>query len=99
MSSGADCQFYEKAPSKWYYDLQQYPYGETEEYDTRGPFVTFRAAERHLDRNHQNPGSFCRTALPGCKHDLSRLLKSRYEDFTHSCDRCGEHIKVEADGD
>ena len=57
-SSGADCFFYEKEPGKWFYKIQQYPYGETEDYDTKGPFHSQEAALAHLDRHYQNPGAF-----------------------------------------
>lgn len=58
MSTGADCYFYEKTPREWYYDLQEYPYGATEDYETYGPFATFRDARAHLHRNHANPGGY-----------------------------------------
>jgi len=58
MSTGADCQFEEREPSVWYYKMQRYPYGETEEYDKHGPFYSFRAAEKHLDKRYANPGAY-----------------------------------------
>lgn len=85
MSTGADCRFVEKTAGNWYYELQQWPYGSNPDYDTFGPFLTFRAAMNHLDRNHANPGGFSLAALPGCKHDLLRGGWSSLE-----CDRCGD---------
>lgn len=62
MSTGADCRFVEKQPGQWYYELQCYPYGETDEYDTEGPFPTFDAADEHLHNHHANPGGH--TTIP-----------------------------------
>ncbi len=89
MSTGANCTFVEKAKGKWYYELQQYPYGACEEYDTYGPYPTFKAAYTHLSRNHANPGGYSVSALPGCPHDM---LVDGYEKGDKSCDRCGKHI-------
>jgi hypothetical protein len=61
MSTGADCRFEEREPGRWWYAIQQYPYGETEDYDTHGPFVGQEAAERHLDANYGNPGGWSET--------------------------------------
>ena len=58
MSTNADCTFYEKKPGEWWYRLQCYPYGESEEYDTFGPFKTFDIAHDHLSDNHANPGGY-----------------------------------------
>lgn len=58
MSTGADCYFIEPEPDKWYYKIQQYPYGATEEYDTEGPFSTLDKAEKHLQMNYANPGGW-----------------------------------------
>jgi hypothetical protein len=92
MSTGADCRFYEKTPGQWFYDLQQWPYGESTNYDTSGPFGTFREAYKHLHDNNANPGGFFVSPLPGCKHDL---LTERKFDHDVSCDRCGEHLSAE----
>lgn len=91
MSTGLDCRIYEKTAGKWFYDLETYHRGE---YDTEGPFPTYKAATDHLHRNHANPGGYSVTALPGCKHDLARPVEHRLpgENYTHSCDRCGGHI-------
>jgi hypothetical protein len=58
MSTGADCRIVEKEPGKWYYELQRWPYGETPDYDTYGPFESEDEAIGHLDRNHANPGGY-----------------------------------------
>jgi hypothetical protein len=94
MSSGADCSFYEKKDG-WYYDIQQYPYGANEDYNTHGPFTTFRKADKHLGRNYANPGGYTTTPLPGCKHDLARPMSHPYNGWTHNCDRCGASFKKE----
>lgn len=57
MSSGADCSIYETKDG-WFYRLQQWPYGENPNYDTYGPFKTFKEADNHLSSHHQNPGAF-----------------------------------------
>ena len=56
MSTGADCQIIEKKPGQWYYKLQCYPYGATEEYHESGPFRSEEAAEDHLHQHNANPG-------------------------------------------
>lgn len=93
MSTGADCCFYEQEPQTWFYRLQRWPYGETEDYDTFGPFLTFDAAKNHLDRNHANPGGYSVRALPGCPHDRLRCREFTFgNEPTHECLRCGEHL-------
>jgi len=94
MSTGADCRFYEKKPGKWYYDLQEWPYGENPDYETFGPFSTFRDAHQHLGDYHPNPGGFAIDPLPGCPHDIKQKL-SWPAGFTHECDRCGAHLTIE----
>lgn len=91
MSTGADCHVYEKEAGKWYYDLQRWPYGESQDYDTEGPFATYREATDHLHKHHANPGGYGITRLPGCKHDL--LSKSALGEAM--CDRCGAFPKSE----
>lgn len=81
MSTGADCHFYQKKDGKWFYEIQEYPYGEMEDYEKNGPFSSFRAAVRHLDSHHANPGGYSVSPLPGCKHSAR----------THGeCDSCGD---------
>ena len=58
MSTGADCLIYEKEPNKWFYNLQRWPYGETPDYDTYGPFKSQEEAENHISDNHANPGGW-----------------------------------------
>lgn len=94
MSTGANCRYYEKTPGKWFYDLQEYPYGKTEDHDTQGPFSSFAAAYTHLHANNANPGGYNRIPLPGCKHDL--LTAHPYEPGRASCERCGDHLAPEA---
>lgn len=57
MSTGADCVFEEREPGRWWYRIQRWPYGESEEYDEHGPF-TARGAREHLDSNYGNPGGY-----------------------------------------
>ena len=58
MSTGANCTFTEKKPNEWYYEIQQWPYGEWPEYDKHGPFDSFEAADKHLSKHYANPGSY-----------------------------------------
>ena len=57
MSSGADCQFIEVQPGRWRVRLQEWPYGDTEEYIEMGPFGSYSLAVDALN-NHQNPGGW-----------------------------------------
>jgi hypothetical protein len=57
MSTGADCQFVQRQDG-WYLLLQRYPYGETEDYDTYGPFPTQPIALKYLDEHFANPGGY-----------------------------------------
>lgn len=68
MSTGADCHIEEREPGKWYYKIQQYPYGATEDYDKHGPFSSFGAVQKHMDRHYANPGGYSVTCLtPQCE--------------------------------
>lgn len=58
MSTGADCSFIEIQPGIWKYKIQCWPYGDWDEYDTNGPFNSFRVALAHLDSNYANPGGW-----------------------------------------
>ena len=58
MSTGAECGFKQADDGTWTYWLQDWPYGETPEGQTYGPFRTFRIAEQHLSDNHANPGGY-----------------------------------------
>lgn len=58
MSTGADCALEEREPGRWWYRIQQYPYGETEEYAEHGPFSSASAAERDLRSRYANPGGW-----------------------------------------
>jgi hypothetical protein len=95
MSTGAECRIYEKTKGKWYYDLQCYPYGETDQYDTFGPFSHYAAAIQHLDKHHANPGGHSIDALPGCPHDMTRkpdMWMSGDDEHLLECDRCGGSV-------
>ena len=58
MSVNADCRFVEFAPGRWKYAYQKWPYGETEEYDVRGPFSSFVKAREDMDSRYPNPGGW-----------------------------------------
>lgn len=68
MSSGGDCGFTENPDNTWTYRLQLYPYGDTEEYETFGPFRSFAVAHKDLYDNHQNPGGYSIATQPEGKH-------------------------------
>jgi len=88
MSTGANCVFIEQKQGEWIYKLQCYPYGSNDDYDTFGPFTTFKQANKHLEDHHANPGGYSiHTTFP-CKHDLI-TLHPNYEHMAKSCDRCG----------
>ena len=86
MSTGAECRFYEEKPGRWFYKLQCWPYGATEDYDTFGPFSHFKAAYTHLHDNHANPGGYSVCAMEGCPHDMMR----DEDGPCLYCDRCGD---------
>jgi hypothetical protein len=90
MSTGADCDFDFKKGYGYSYRIQRWPYGEWPEYDTHGPFKTYRAAREHLDRHYANPGGWSGPpANPDCAHrwepDLWQIDGKKYE----RCDDCG----------
>lgn len=58
MSTGADCTIEEVEPGQWYYQIQLYPYGDSEDYASHGPFPTEDAALKHLDSHYANPGAY-----------------------------------------
>ena len=65
MSTGLNCEFIEPVENRWYYVLEDWgsPKGawDWREYATAyGPFGSFEEARSHLDRNHANPGGYCR---------------------------------------
>lgn len=84
MSTGADCRFFEKERGSWFYRMQKWPYGATEDYAMEGPFSTFRDAHEHLGQHYANPGGYSVKALPGCPHDL--IEETSYGVL---CNRCG----------
>lgn len=79
MSSGADCYFTEVEPGKWTYWLQDWPYGETEDGQTYGPFNGHAAAVKDLSDNHQNPGGWSSNPLPESQH-VHEWEKGAYVD-------------------
>ena len=58
MSTGADCRFIEDSPGLWYYEIQDWPYGEWTEYFREGPFNTLDKAIDHMHDNYANPGGY-----------------------------------------
>jgi hypothetical protein len=58
MSTGANCTFIEESPGRWYYQIQQWPYGAWNEYDTEGPFASLDAAIDDMHDNYANPGGY-----------------------------------------
>lgn len=87
MSTVADCHFTERAPRAWFYTIR---YRDDYSPDERGPFPTFAAALRDLDKNHANPGGFSIRALPGCPHDMLAPVPYR---MGMTCDRCGAFVR------
>jgi hypothetical protein len=64
MSTGLNCNLYERKPGEWYYLLERWdsPKGgwDWREYATAyGPFGTEDEAYDHLRDNHANPGGSC----------------------------------------
>jgi hypothetical protein len=92
MSSGADCHFTEIEPDKWKYAIQQWPYGDIEDYDRHGPFPTFTAALAHLDANYQNPGGWSSQGHPDHKHSGPKDIDKSFGD-TWLC--CGDKVQKE----
>ena len=86
MSTGAGCRINQTRQNEWYYELQRYPYGMTQEYNRYGPFRTYRAAVSHLDSHHANPGGFMINRLEDleCEHEWQELNK-----YTLECYKCG----------
>lgn len=93
MSTGADCQFVERKPGEWHYAIQRWPYGETPDYDTFGPFRTIKAAEEHLDSNHANPGGWAITRHPDHVHN-GRVEDVYGEKWWTCCDTPAEEVKT-----
>ncbi len=69
MSTGADCRFIEVAPGRWQYRLQEWPYGDNDQYETSRVFPSFTAALEDLDQNHANPGGWSTTLHPDHRHE------------------------------
>lgn len=71
MSSGAECNFTEREPGVWWYRLQQWPYGDTYDFDEYGPFDTYKEASEHLHANHSNPGGHSTERHPDHVHEYA----------------------------
>ncbi len=72
MSTGAECRFTEDQPGRWSYWLQSWPYGDSPDGQTFGPFATFARAHDHLNQNHANPGGYSTTIHPtGHVHEFT----------------------------
>ena len=95
-STGADCSFEEKQPGQWHYRLQQYPYGQTEDYDEYGPFPTLDKAQEHLSDNHANPGGSYTRGHPE-SHALG-LHKTPEQGAREGCGECSETRTAEDPG-
>ncbi len=87
MSTGADCQFYVKS-NAWYYKLQRWPYGQSPDYDTFGPFEHFGQALDHLDENHANPGGWCIINAEEMRRACNHPRRMDYDDCYH----CGAYL-------
>ena len=79
MSTNSECEFIQTEPDKWYYVLEMRSYADDDDdedssyrdnadwrdnAESRGPFATFEAAEKHLGQNYANPGGFSVSELP-----------------------------------
>jgi len=97
-STGAQCVFEERAPGRWWYRIQRYPYGETEAYYEHGPFSSEAAAEAHLEANYGNPGGWRRVPFAEYKRRRNVKLKPGQKWRRHSgeawkaCSECAEPI-------
>lgn len=73
MSTGADCRFIEAEPGRWRYELQEWPYGETEQYERSPLFRSYRAASEDLHSSHANPGGHSITLHPQHVHEWTTV--------------------------
>ena len=94
MSSGAECNFTERKPGEWMYEIQQWPYGEWPEYDKHGPFATLIAAQEHLDANYQNPGGYGIDRHSDHVHNGKQI--DAYWDAEKQWTCCGDEVEVVA---
>ena len=58
MSQSRHCEIYKAVNQKWYLELGDFEYAESEDSTTYGPFESYESAYKELD-NHSNPGSLC----------------------------------------
>ncbi len=93
MSSGADCWFAEKEPNKWFYAVQQYPYGEVEDYNQHGPFKSFTVAREHLDTNYQNPGGWSLEVHQDHEHSGLKEIDTFFDPPVSTWLCCGEEVE------
>lgn len=97
MSTGAECNFTEKEPNQWYYEIQNWPYGEWPEFTEHGPFSSFELAARHCRNHYANPGGHSTFPHPDnpCSH--SRVVKRVYADNWNyaDCPQCGDILSKE----
>ncbi len=62
-STNADCHFWKATDGKWYYSIAYISDEDAEEWEYdppsfAGPFSSEDEAEKHLNRNHANPGGW-----------------------------------------
>lgn len=96
MSTRATCVFPQHDDGRWSYKLQRYPYGDTQDYDEEGPFPgpTREAANKHLARNHANPGgasiSWNKKFGETCEHDSACVFTDL--EGLRRCEACGKQL-------
>lgn len=95
MSTGANCKFYQEDDGQWYYVLQRWPYGASDDYDKYGPFQNFREARGHLRGHHANPGgySICPNSKVTCKHPSAFRVKDTHGDG-EECEFCARSVRT-----
>ena len=57
-SVSREAHIYKAKDGKWYYFIAWKEYGEFPDGDTYGPFNSEDAADKHMMKNHSNPGGF-----------------------------------------
>jgi hypothetical protein len=82
MSTNNECEFFQwEKEGNWYYILEHYnapknAWDWREHASAYGPFTSQEQAQRHLDCNHANPGSFSidETVEDGTDTILKKLI-------------------------
>lgn len=92
MSTGANCRFVQKGKT-WTYELQDYPYGMTESYQTYGPFVSYRAARDHLRNHHANPGGWSVQHDKKCPCNHPKEMREEGWQGATECGQCGQTVE------